>query len=184
MDEADLFIPPTVVTNITPESNDVLMQSEIFGPILPIVEVGDLNEAIAFINRNDKPLALYVFSKNSEFCQRVENETSSGGFVANDVLVHVGIPELPFGGVGVSGFGAYHGKHGFTEFSHKKAVVNAKQNLEFLNKLRYHPLTEKKLLKLKSVLDKKPGNTGGYKLWVLSFLVGVVATIAYNRASL
>ncbi|MGH0166197.1 UNVERIFIED_CONTAM: hypothetical protein FKN15_050509 [Acipenser sinensis] len=100
IDEADRYIAPTVLTDVPPHSR--LMQEEIFGPVLPLVSVGSVDEAIRFINQREKPLALYVFSYDSKLIKRMIAETSSGGVIANDMLLHYSISSLPFGGVGPS----------------------------------------------------------------------------------
>lgn len=125
--------------------DDVLMQEEIFGPILPILTVDSLEEGINFINQRDKPLALYVFSDESSVINTVLEKTSSGAFVSNDGIVHMTLPGLPFGGVGASGFGNYHGRWGFETFSHQRAIMLRGWALERLNGLRYPPYDETKL---------------------------------------
>lgn len=142
-DEADKYIAPTLLVDV-PE-DDALMQEEIFGPILPIITVETVEEGIDFINRRDKPLALYVFSDESRVVNTVLEATSSGAFVSNDGIVHMTLPGLPFGGVGASGFGNYHGRWGFETFSHRKAVMLRGWALERLNGLRYPPYNEDKL---------------------------------------
>lgn len=113
-------IPPTVVLNVSDEM--LLMQEEIFGPILPIEAYEDLDQAIARINSRPRPLALYYFDHRDKRAQQVLQRTTSGGAVVNDVVLHLANEELPFGGVGPSGMGAYHGLEGFQTFSHEKAV--------------------------------------------------------------
>lgn len=120
-DGPSLAIDPTVVVDPHPKSR--LMQEEIFGPILPIVRVASLSDAIEFIRPRPKPLAVYLFSSSRDARERVLAETSSGGVVVNHIGLHCMAPQLPFGGVGNSGTGYYHGKHGFETFSHRKAVV-------------------------------------------------------------
>ena len=95
-------------------------QEEIFGPILPIVTAESAEAAIKLINSRDKPLALYVFSARDGVAERFTRHTSSGGLCINDTIMHLSVEELPFGGVGASGMGAYHGKHGFDTFTHYK----------------------------------------------------------------
>ncbi|XP_072099058.1 aldehyde dehydrogenase family 3 member A2-like isoform X1 [Mobula birostris] len=141
-DEGDLYIAPTVVTDVDPDSK--IMQEEIFGPVLPIVTVSSADEAIAFINKRDKPLALYVFSHNKKLIKKMIAKTSSGGVTANDCLIHYTLHTLPFGGVGTSGFGAYHGKYSFETFSHRRACVLKSLGMEKLNSVRYAPATESK----------------------------------------
>ena len=113
-------IAPTLVLDPTPEMR--LMQEEIFGPILPVVPYGDLSQAVAFINQRPRPLALYVFDSDRKLVEGILSKTVSGGACVNDVMLHVAQDELPFGGVGESGMGQYHGREGFEAFSHKQAV--------------------------------------------------------------
>lgn len=120
-DPADLYIAPTIVKNA--KEHDALMQEEIFGPILPVISFQAIDEALAFVNRGEKPLALYLFTSDSQVEDRVLSATSSGGTTINHVWLHFGVPELPFGGVGESGMGAYHGRHSFETFSHRRAVL-------------------------------------------------------------
>lgn len=115
------YIAPTVLRRVAPDSD--VMQEEIFGPILPILPVRDLDAALRFVRGREKPLALYLFSEDGAAAARVEAETSSGGLCLNHVVWQVANPHLPFGGVGPSGMGAYHGRHGFETFSHRKSVV-------------------------------------------------------------
>jgi len=121
VNEKDLTINPTVLTSVN--AQNAIMQEEIFGPVLPIVTYKNLQEAIDFVNAKDKPLALYIFSGNSENQHKIINETSAGGTCVNDVLVHISNPNLPFGGVNRSGVGSCHGIFGFKTFSHERAVV-------------------------------------------------------------
>lgn len=120
-DRETRYLPPTVLSGVQPDA--ALMQQEIFGPILPVLTVTDIDEAIAFVNDRDKPLALYVFSSNDDVIDRVIANTSAGGVCVNHAVLHVAIGELPFGGVGASGMGSYHGKAGFDTFTHRKAVL-------------------------------------------------------------
>lgn len=121
-DASQRYIAPTLLDNVSP--NDPVMQEEIFGPVLPVLEYEVLEEAIAFVNQRPKPLALYVFSRNDAVIRQVLQRTSSGGVCINDTILHIAIPELPFGGVGDSGMGSYHGKAGFDTFSHRKSVLS------------------------------------------------------------
>jgi aldehyde dehydrogenase (NAD+) len=136
---------PTVVVDPDPDSE--LMRSEIFGPILPVLEVGSLDEAISFVNKGEKPLAAYVFSDRKEDVERVFAEVPAGGAAGNHTLMHIMAPQLPFGGVGHSGIGAYHGKWGFETFSHRKStlLMRSRPDLRFI----YPPYSErvKKLLR-------------------------------------
>jgi aldehyde dehydrogenase (NAD+) len=128
------YVAPTVLRGVKPDA--AVMQEEIFGPVLPIIAFSDLSEPIAAINAGDKPLALYVFSKSSSTVERVLSETSSGGVSVNDCLMHVMNGELPFGGVGESGYGAYHGRAGFETFSHRKSVYRRPSFFKDPNLLR------------------------------------------------
>ncbi|CAK9209737.1 unnamed protein product [Sphagnum troendelagicum] len=118
--EQSLFIAPTIVLDV-PLDVPVMLE-EIFGPILPIITVKGADEAINIILDLPKPLALYVFSTNNTVQERFETETSAGGMAINETVLHFTITGFPFGGVGESGMGAYHGKHSFDTFSHKKGV--------------------------------------------------------------
>ena len=136
-DRSDRFIAPTLIDGIDPNSK--IMSDEIFGPILPILEYDQLSEAIAFVNAHPKPLALYFFSSNKQNQQRILQEVSYGGGCLNDIIMHLGNPELPFGGVGNSGIGSYHGKSTFDTFSHRKSIL--KNSFRFDLKFRYPPYT-------------------------------------------
>ncbi|MGW3814468.1 aldehyde dehydrogenase family protein [Streptomyces sp. NPDC005046] len=120
-DRAAKYIAPTVLADVDPKSP--VMGEEIFGPILPIVTVADLDEAIGFINDRDKPLALYVFTESDTTRERIAAETSSGGLGFGLPLAHLTVSDLPFGGVGESGMGSYHGRYSIETFSHRKAVL-------------------------------------------------------------
>jgi aldehyde dehydrogenase (NAD+) len=120
-DRVARYLAPTVLSGVKPDAR--VMQDEIFGPILPVLPVADVEEAIRFVNDHPKPLALYVFSASEATAQRVIEATSSGGVCVNHVVMQLSVPELPFGGVGESGMGAYHGRAGFDTFSHAKPVL-------------------------------------------------------------
>jgi aldehyde dehydrogenase (NAD+) len=134
------YIAPTVLRDVSPDAE--VMTEEIFGPILPVLSVADADEAIEFVNERDKPLALYLFSESDTVQRRVLERTSSGGACVNATMMHVTVPELPFGGVGPSGMGAYHGKAGFDVFSHRKSVLVKSTRLD--PKLAYPPYTKVK----------------------------------------
>lgn len=120
-DRAEKYIAPTVLADVAPDA--AVMREEIFGPILPIVTVSGLDEAIEFVNDRDKPLALYVFSASDGTRERFAAETSSGGLGHGLPLAHLTVSDLPFGGVGESGMGSYHGRWSIETFSHRKAVL-------------------------------------------------------------
>lgn len=133
------YIPPTILDDVLPSSP--VMQEEIFGPILPVIVYDSLEEAIAFVNQRPKPLALYFFSRNLQHQNQVLQTTSSGGVCINDILLHLTVPELPFGGVGQSGMGRYHGKASFDTFSHQKSVLSKPFWFDLF--LRYQPYKNK-----------------------------------------
>jgi aldehyde dehydrogenase (NAD+) len=139
-DESERYIAPTILRNVPRDSP--VMGEEIFGPILPVLRVGGIDEAIAQVSARPKPLALYVFTRDVQAERRVLERTSSGGVTVNHTLLHLAVPALPFGGVGASGIGAYHGKHGFDAFSHRKAVLEKPMwpDLKFI----YPPYDESK----------------------------------------
>ena len=141
---SEKYIAPTLIEGVGWQ--DAVMQEEIFGPILPVIEYTELTEAIALVNAKPKPLALYFFSTDKQKQQRVLHQTSSGGACINDTVMHLAVLDLPFGGVGESGIGRYHGKAGFDTFSHQKSVLNKSFLVDV--KLRYAPYLGKlKLLK-------------------------------------
>ncbi|KXG76444.1 aldehyde dehydrogenase [Thermotalea metallivorans] len=143
-DLEDLYIAPTVMDNVT--WDDPIMADEIFGPLLPVLEYEDLDQVIHRINGRPKPLALYVFSENKTVQKEIIRRVSFGGGCINDTLSHVASPYIPFGGVGPSGMGAYHGKSSFDTFSHKKSVM--KRTTKFSIPLAFPPYKDKmKLLK-------------------------------------
>jgi aldehyde dehydrogenase (NAD+) len=135
IDEADRFLAPTITVDPNPDSP--VMQEEIFGPILPVLAVEGPDDATAFITARPKPLALYVFADDDAVISRVVDGTSSGGVCINQTLMHLLPADLPFGGVGDSGMGAYHGKAGFDVFSHHKSVLRKRVKPDL--KLLYPP---------------------------------------------
>ena len=117
------------------------MQEEIFGPILPVVAINDIDSTIRYVNERPKPLALYWFGKDKKVMQRILNETRSGGVTINDTLLHAAVEDLPFGGIGESGAGAYHGRDSFDTFSHKKSI--SKTPFAFDLPIKYPPYKNK-----------------------------------------
>ena len=113
-------IPPTLVLN--PTDDMAVMQEEIFGPILPVKTYDEVSEAVDYVNKNDRPLAVYYFGEDAMERENVVDNTTSGGVTLNDVIFHISAEDLPFGGIGPSGMGAYHGYEGFLEFTHMKSV--------------------------------------------------------------
>jgi coniferyl-aldehyde dehydrogenase len=123
---------PVVLRGVTDEMT--VMQEEIFGPVLPVVEVGTVEEAMRYVNDRPRPLALYYFDRDQIRVDDLLRRTHSGGVTVNDCILHVAEEHLPFGGVGPSGMGAYHGKEGFDVFSHRKAVLQqARLNSRWLS---------------------------------------------------
>jgi aldehyde dehydrogenase (NAD+) len=137
---SDLRIHPTVI--VDPDPDEPLMQNEIFGPILPVISVESLDEAIRFVNSRPKPLSAYLFTKTRAVRERVIKEVSAGGMLVNHLAFQYFTSKLPFGGVGPSGMGAYHGRWGFEEFSHRKSVLT-KPTRPDLSSFIYPPYTEK-----------------------------------------
>jgi aldehyde dehydrogenase (NAD+) len=137
-DEAQNYIEPTLIDNVTDEM--AIMQDEIFGPLLPVVPVKDLDEALHHINTREKPLALYLHSRSQKNIDYVLNRTSAGDTVINDALIHFSHAELPFGGVNNSGIGSYHGYFGFQELSHRRGVL--RRNFGTM-KFVYPPYTDR-----------------------------------------
>ena len=144
-DRAERYIAPTLLTAVDPDA--AVMREEIFGPVLPILTYGGIDEAIGFITARPKPLALYLFAKSDDIQRQVIGRTSSGGACINDVVMHLAVPELPFGGVGSSGMGAYHGRASFDTFSHARSVLTKSERLDV--PLRYPPYSGWKLRALK-----------------------------------
>ena len=147
-DRATLSIEPTVV--VDPGPDDSVMADEIFGPILPIISVGSTDEAVAFVNARPKPLALYVFTSSQQKGRDLVDRMPSGGAVINHIAMHCLVPQLPFGGVGASGMGAYHGQWGFEALSHRRAVLSkpAKPDPGLL----YPPYTDRAMKILRRLL--------------------------------
>ncbi len=147
-DESDRYIAPTILRDVRPDAP--VMQDEIFGPILPVLKVDDVDHAIRFVNERPKPLALYIFSEDKGVQRRVVERTTSGGAAINHTWMHLAVPELPFGGVGESGMGAYHGRASFDTFSHHKSVLNKSTKMD--PPVMYPPFTSFKESVLKRLL--------------------------------
>ncbi|QDK45852.1 aldehyde dehydrogenase family protein [Bdellovibrio sp. ZAP7] len=150
--EVDLeqnYVAPTLLDNVDPHTK--VMNEEIFGPILPILKFKDISEVVHFINERPKPLTIYCYSHSEHNIKKLMKETSSGTLSVNDSLISLLNPHLPFGGVGASGLGAYHGYHGFETFSHKKAIF--KQGFAGrLMAIIYPPYNQTKLDLLKQII--------------------------------
>lgn len=140
-DAESRFISPTILTEVAFE--DAVMQEEIFGPLLPVIGFDDLDKAIQQVRGLPRPLSCYVFSSKSRIQKKILKEISFGGGGVNEAVMHITNPSLPFGGIGLSGTGAYHGKTGFDAFTHYKAILDKPTWFE-LN-LKYYPLSKSKL---------------------------------------
>jgi len=137
VEQSARYIAPTIIDNVKPD--DPVMQEEIFGPVLPVITVTSMDEAVKFINGRPKPLALYLFTRSNKLKKKFMTETSSGGGCINDTLMHFPNGHLPFGGVGLSGMGQYHGKKSFDTFTHYKGIYH---NVNWIDvPLRYAPYT-------------------------------------------
>lgn len=141
-------IAPTILDNVDPQSP--VMQEEIFGPILPVLTYSSTQDAVDFVSNREKPLALYLFSRSREMQHTVTTHLSFGGGCFNDTILHLATPYLPFGGVGNSGMGSYHGKASFDTFTHYKSILMGGQHVDI--PLRYHPYTPSKFNLLKRFL--------------------------------
>lgn len=149
-DASERYIAPTLLAGVRPEMP--VMSQEIFGPILPVLSFGNLDEAIAIVRRGEKPLALYVFAEDRAVIERVLASTTSGGAVVNNVFLQIINPNVPFGGVGASGQGNYHGEYGFRTFSHARAVVE--QTTASVTTLLFPPYETKRSRVTKAVLER------------------------------
>ncbi|RVE47726.1 hypothetical protein evm_007615 [Chilo suppressalis] len=171
-DPKDRFIEPTILANVLP--TDKIMEDEIFGPILPIVPIANAYEAIKFINEREKPLVLYAFSKNKEVINSIVENTTSGGMCINDTVMQMGVETLPFGGVGNSGLGAYHGKATFDTFTHKKSclIKNFSPIGEKLASGRYPPYSEGKLTYITTLMKPMHGPSLKFLPYLITFALG------------
>jgi len=180
-DADELFLDVTVVTDV--KSDDSLMSEEIFGPVLPVVTISDVEEAINFVNAREKPLSLYIFSEDKSVQKKILDGTSSGSVCVNDALVQLTVESLPFGGVGNSGYGAYHGWHSYDCFSHKKAVLVRDYNAvgTFLGKGRFPPYSEGNIKMMNTLLKSRNLNavraltSGATLASAVSFGAGIAA---------
>lgn len=165
-------------TNVN--GSDRVMQEEIFGPILPIITVNNEQEAIEFINARPKPLSLYIFTSNKNLAKTIINSTSSGSTCVNDVVFQIAPPCLPFGGVGESGIGNYHGKNSFDAFSHTRSVAYSATWAERLVAKRNPPYSDKKTASLESLAkiyrNWLPLPRVGFWFWAFFALATAVVT--------
>ncbi|XP_069674375.1 aldehyde dehydrogenase, dimeric NADP-preferring-like [Periplaneta americana] len=180
MDPSERFIGPTILVDVKP--TDPVMQEEIFGPVLPIINVENPSEAITFINSRERPLAFYIFTKNSKVKRTLIESVPCGGICCNDTVMHAGVDTVPFGGVGHSGMGAYHGKYSFDTFTHKKSclVKNFSSIGEKLGSARYPPYSQEKLGLLKFLLTKRKSWSFKYFPYLFMFVCGMAATFGFR----
>nr|XP_023018135.1 aldehyde dehydrogenase, dimeric NADP-preferring-like [Leptinotarsa decemlineata] len=173
VDFADKYIAPTILINVDPSSP--IMQEEIFGPILPIISIEDAYDAIKFINSREKPLALYIFSNRKRDIEQILLNTPAGGVTVNDTIMHLTVHSLPFGGVGNSGMGHYHGKYSYDTFTHKKGVLHKNLGLigETLSCPRYPPYTQANLTYLRILLAPGLSLPKKYLTHLMCFGLGV-----------
>ncbi|XP_066256738.1 aldehyde dehydrogenase, dimeric NADP-preferring-like [Euwallacea similis] len=181
IDTTERYIAPTILTGVT--QNDPIMMEEVFGPILPIINVSSCHDVIDLLNRQEKPLTLYIFSNIKSDVELLVKNTSSGGVCINDTIIHLAVQSLPFGGVGHSGMGSYHGKFSFDTFSHKKAVLH--KNLgalgETLGAVKYPPMTPSKVRYLQFIMAKRPWfNAIKCGRNVVAFILGLASFYLWN----
>ncbi|RIA98614.1 aldehyde dehydrogenase family 3 member B1-like protein [Glomus cerebriforme] len=176
-DRNDLFIEPTFVENVL--KDDKLMEDEIFGPIFPIVIVENIKEAVKFINEKDFPLSLYPFSNDNDTIKFILDNTRSGGVTVNDCLIHATVPTLPFGGIGASGTGSYHGRKSFEIFTHERSVLKSPFFSEKLLERRYAPYNELNYKILNWLMFSKPNftNKRNKGKWKINNILGVLCII-------
>ncbi|KFD66296.1 hypothetical protein M514_09475 [Trichuris suis] len=160
-DRDDLYLEPTIVDATL---SDEILQDEIFGPILPVVSVDNIETALQTIMERERPLAIYLFTRSTSLQQKFIECSHSGALVVNDVMVHMALETLPFGGVGRSGMGRYHGKFSFDTFSHEKAVLKRPEYGEKLLWMRYPPFDESKFFWFKTVFKRRPLSSVGTAL--------------------
>ncbi|GJQ74165.1 putative aldehyde dehydrogenase [Trypoxylus dichotomus] len=177
-DARDRYIEPSILINV--REDEPVMQEEIFGPILPIFRIHDAFDAMYFIAKREKPLALYIFAQDRNVIDKMIEKTSSGGICVNDTLIHVSVPSLPFGGVGQSGMGGYHGKHSFDTFVHKRGALirSSSKFTEKLQAIRYPPYSRRNFLLFKRIL-KPPLKTHifDYLPYALVFVLGILVAL-------
>lgn len=176
-DPQERFIEPTILQDV--KSTDLIMQEEIFGPILPIVNATNAEEAIEFINKMEKALAIYVFSNDRNIHDLFLKNTSSGNLLINDTMMHFSCDSLPFGGVGNSGMGAYHGKFSFDTFSHAKGTLIKRLDKfgEHLSAARYPPYNDRNLNFIFTMTKKRNCPKILYLTHILAYILGILVTL-------
>lgn len=182
-DASEKYIEPTILTDV--HENDPVMREEIFGPILPILSVNNLKDVINYINKGEKPLAMYIFTKSKKDLDLLIENTTCGGICVNDTVMHFAVGNLPFGGVGSSGIGKYHGKHTYETFSHQKSCLKKTFGLigEKLGCTRYPPFNPKRTNMLKYLLRTKFELSFPVLRYLTVFAMGCLVSFYYNRLS-
>jgi len=182
VDKERRYIAPTLVRDVPVD--DSLMSEEIFGPILPIIPVDNVNEALSIIKQHPNPLVVYVFSEDEKFKTHIFEHTRAGAFVVNETLIHPGAHYLPFGGIGNSGFGQYSGKFSFDTFTHLKCVLESPSWIDRILSFRFPPYTDHKVSKaMKFIVSLPPRPTGPPSLdrpkrvWPLRALIAAFVAV-------
>ncbi|XP_053638298.1 aldehyde dehydrogenase, dimeric NADP-preferring isoform X3 [Cherax quadricarinatus] len=181
VNKEEKWVSPTILVDVSPKSK--VMTEEIFGPILPIMNVDSPYDAIKFINDREKPLTLYIFSTQKSIHELLLKKTSSGGCCVNDTMVQLSVHDLPFGGVGNSGMGCYHGKASYDTFTHRKSclVRNYNKIADAIGKKRYPPYSEKNMNFLASMLKEHSLPSFRMLPYVIAFGLGVVSVFAVSK---
>lgn len=182
--EKEKFIGLTILTNV--KATDPVMQEEIFGPILPIISVTNVYEAVKHIKAHERPLAMYIFSNIKKEVSILLENISCGGICVNDTIMHITVETLPFGGIGSSGMGQYHGKYSFDTFTHKKSCLykNLGSLGETLGSARYPPYTPGKLRFLQFLLKPRGYLSFKYFPYFLAFALGGITVLGYTSHGL
>ncbi len=182
--EDERFIDLHVITDVS--ADDPVMKEEIFGPILPLVAVESVNEAIQFIKDKPKPLSLYIFSQNKSKINEIVEKTSSGSVCVNDVIIQLSVDTLPFGGIEESGYGAYHGKYSYDTFCHKKSVLIRDFGFvgEKLGDFRYPPYNRGNVETARKLMDfaHMPMPPSSLKYWLV-FALGFGLAVAVRAVA-
>ncbi|KAI8997589.1 Aldehyde/histidinol dehydrogenase [Pilobolus umbonatus] len=179
------YISPTVIKNVA-FNDPSLMGDELFGPLLPVITYNNIDEAICNINKKDHPLALYIFSNKKPLVEKVLRQVRSGGVTVNDCLMHQAEYAMPFGGVGASGMGHYHGERSFLTFSHERSMLIKKQSGEAMMSTRYPPYNSSKYNMMRFILVKHPAfiwlKTYSKSLKFVTLLMALISFYFKRRA--
>nr|XP_045622453.1 aldehyde dehydrogenase, dimeric NADP-preferring-like isoform X3 [Procambarus clarkii]XP_045622455.1 aldehyde dehydrogenase, dimeric NADP-preferring-like isoform X3 [Procambarus clarkii]XP_045622456.1 aldehyde dehydrogenase, dimeric NADP-preferring-like isoform X3 [Procambarus clarkii] len=181
VNKEERWISPTILVNVSPKSK--VMTEEIFGPILPIINVESPYDAIQFINERERPLALYLFTNKYDLVEVFMAQVPAGGCTVNDVIFHAAVHDLPFGGVGNSGMGAYHGKASYDTFTHRKSCLirNYNKIADAIGKKRYPPYSEKNMKFLSNMLKEHSLPSLKYMPYLIAFGLGVASVFAVQQ---